>query len=33
MKVFLLGMLVGFVATIIILFLYAVIRVGGDKHE
>lgn len=31
--IFLLGILVGFVATIMILFIYAAIRVGGDNHE
>ena len=33
MIIFLLGILVGFVTTIMILFLYAAIRVGGDRHE
>ena len=31
--IFLLGILVGFVGTILILFIYAAIRVGGEKHE
>lgn len=33
MTLFLLGCLCGFVITIIILFLYAALRVGGDKDE
>lgn len=33
MKTFLLGCLCGFVGTIIIVGLYAAIRVGGDKNE
>ena len=33
MKAFLLGILVGFVLTIMFLFMYAALRVGGDKHE
>lgn len=33
MKIFLLGCLCGFVIAIIILFLYAALRMGGDKDE
>lgn len=33
MKVFLLGCLCGFVSTILILLLYASLRMGGDKDE
>ena len=33
MMAFLLGCLCGFVGTILILFLYAAIRGGGDRHE
>lgn len=33
MKLFLLGGLCGFVAAILILFLYSSLRVGGDKDE
>lgn len=33
MMAFLLGCLCGFVFGVIILFLYASLRVGGDKHE
>lgn len=33
MKVFLLGCLCGFVATILILFLYSSLRIGGEDDE
>lgn len=33
MKAFLLGCLCGFVMTMIILFLYVSLRIGGDKDE
>lgn len=33
MKAFLLGMLCGFVITVMILALYACLVAGGDKHE
>lgn len=33
MKTFLLGCLCGFIAAIIILFLYCSLRIGGDKDE
>lgn len=33
MIIFLLGCLCGFVVTVLILFLYASLRVGGDRHE
>ena len=33
MTLFLLGCLCGFVIAIIVLFLYAALRMGGDKDE
>ena len=33
MIAFLIGCLCGFVGTILLLFIYASLRVGGDKHE